>query len=490
MGEEDRLGAWRRNIAEEGGGSIATRIILVVFLATFLTALLVSGIAIHATYVFLQEREAEILPVAAHDAADRLGGWLDERMLDTVLAVSSGNTRGLMSEDGVWEMPGERALARLPADAPIGVHAVPTPDGSVLLAKLAGPDGAVLLQMRADPFADALGPAALLPDARHRIRAASSIAKPTLGGLGAYRSGDLWWVGSASPVPGHALEIVVEAPFRVLYAPVFGVVTRVALANILALAIFAVVAYRVTTAITRPLEALSKGARQISRGELDLELSVEEGNDEIALLNRTFNDMARELRRNHEEIGSAQARLEEQNEKLRSANEVLEQLSVTDGLTQLHNHRYFQDHLTREIKRVTRTGEPLSMLLLDIDDFKALNDRRGHAAGDELLNRLARILLDVSRETDLVARYGGEEFAVIAPNTGLEGALLIGEKMRMAVAETPFLLDDSLALARITISVGAARFEGSRRAFFQAADQALYRAKAAGKNCVVLADEA
>jgi diguanylate cyclase (GGDEF)-like protein len=130
------------------------------------------------------------------------------------------------------------------------------------------------------------------------------------------------------------------------------------------------------------------------------------------------------------------------------------------------------------------------MLLIDIDDFKALNDRRGHAAGDELLNRLARILLDVARETDLVARYGGEEFAVIAPNTDLEGALLIGEKMRMAVAETPFLLDDSLALARVTISVGAARFEGSRKAFFQAADQALYRAKAAGKNCVVLADEA
>jgi diguanylate cyclase (GGDEF)-like protein len=462
----------------------------VVFLATFLTALLVSGIAVHATYVFLQEREAEILPVAATESAHRLGGWLDDHLLDATIAVSTGNRLDPVSDGGVWETPDERALARLPDDAPFGVHPVPSPDGSFLIAKLAGPDGALLLQMRADAFADALGPTALFPDARHRLRSPSSIAEPARGGLGAYRSGDVWWVGSAGEIPGHALELVVEVPFRELYAPVFAVVTRVALADILALAIFAIVAYRLTTAITRPLEALSEGARQISRGELDLELSVEEGNDEIALLNRTFNDMARELRRNHEEIGSAQARLEEQNEKLRSTNEVLEQLSVTDGLTQLHNHRYFQDHLTREIKRVTRTGEPLSMLLIDIDDFKALNDRRGHAAGDELLNRLARILLDVSRETDLVARYGGEEFAVIAPNTNLEGALLIGEKMRMAVAETPFLLDDSLALARITISVGAARFEGSRKAFFQAADQALYRAKAAGKNCVVLADGA
>ena len=130
------------------------------------------------------------------------------------------------------------------------------------------------------------------------------------------------------------------------------------------------------------------------------------------------------------------------------------------------------------------------MLVCDIDDFKRLNDRQGHKAGDELLVGLARILNESIRENDFLARYGGEEFVVLTPVTDAEGAVALAEKVRRAVEESSFILGDSKQLTRVTLSIGVAAYKGNRRAFFEAADQALYRAKAAGKNCVVAAEEA
>ncbi len=189
------------------------------------------------------------------------------------------------------------------------------------------------------------------------------------------------------------------------------------------------------------------------------------------------------------EIEQHHRQLREQNEQLQQANEVLEQLSITDGLTKLHNHRYFQETLTREIKRVSRTGETLALLLIDIDDFKALNDRLGHAAGDAVLVRIARILNESVRESDVLARYGGEEFVVLAPGTDLEGVAYLAEKVRTAVAEALFGLDPAGEPMRVTVSIGVAEYAGDRRAFFDVADRALYRAKAAGKNCVAGLEE-
>jgi len=181
--------------------------------------------------------------------------------------------------------------------------------------------------------------------------------------------------------------------------------------------------------------------------------------------------------------------LKERNVELQQAKETFEQLSITDGLTRLHNHRFFQDHLTREIKRAIRSGEPLCMLLIDVDDFKSLNDRFGHAAGDELLSDLARIMNDTVRDSDLLARYGGEEFVILAANTDIEGSYRLAEKIRTSVSEASFVLDASPWPARVTVSIGVARYRGNRKTFFRAADGALYRAKAEGKNGVVV-DEA
>jgi diguanylate cyclase (GGDEF)-like protein len=239
----------------------------------------------------------------------------------------------------------------------------------------------------------------------------------------------------------------------------------------------------------RPIEALSDAARRIAQGQFDLEIPEPSTHDEIGLLTRTFNDMMRKLRGYQTEIETANQILLERNGELQRANEVLSQLSITDGLTTLHNHRFFQDALTREIKRVNRANEPLSMLLIDLDDFKSLNDRLGHAAGDELLRHLARTMGDVVRESDLLARYGGEEFVVLAPNTNLVGAYRLAEKVRTTVAEQSQILGDSMRPTRVTVSIGVAEFRGNRHRFFSAADQALYRAKASGKNCVMVDDE-
>jgi diguanylate cyclase (GGDEF)-like protein len=184
-------------------------------------------------------------------------------------------------------------------------------------------------------------------------------------------------------------------------------------------------------------------------------------------------------------------RLHQRDQHLQRVNEMLEQLSITDELTRLHNHRFFQDQLPREMKRSARTEEPLALILIDIDDFKSLNDRFGHAVGDAVLRRIADVMNSVVREMDLLARYGGEEFALLATHTSLEGAVALAEKIRIAVAAARFSVVDLEGPAElsITVSIGVAAFKGDEKAFFNDADRALYRAKSAGKDCVIVADE-
>jgi diguanylate cyclase (GGDEF)-like protein len=200
--------------------------------------------------------------------------------------------------------------------------------------------------------------------------------------------------------------------------------------------------------------------------------------------------MVSQLRSSHNKTQAALRTLQEQHQAFQRQHDTLARLSVTDGLTELNNHRYFQDQLQLEIKRMARTGEGLSMLIIDIDDFKKLNDSYGHSAGDEFLKQLARILKESLRDTDLLARYGGEEFVIITPGTELEGADILVEKLRMKVRETSFIVDDSMRPRRMTISLGVAPYGRSRTELFTAADAALYRAKTAGKNCVVHAERA
>jgi len=251
-------------------------------------------------------------------------------------------------------------------------------------------------------------------------------------------------------------------------------------------ALFTASAWLFAARVLRPLRDLSLATQRLAEGVVDVEIRESNARDEIGMLTQSFNAMLRTQRAQREEIETANTNLVEQNASLERANEVLGQLSITDGLTKLHNHRFFQDHLSHEIHRVERNPQSLSMLLLDLDNFKRLNDRHGHAAGDEILARIARILNDRVRATDLCARYGGEEFVILTPATNTDGAYRLAEEIRTVIAESSFILEDSTRPLRATISIGVATYDGDRKRFFQKADQALYRAKANGKNCTVV----
>jgi diguanylate cyclase (GGDEF)-like protein len=292
-------------------------------------------------------------------------------------------------------------------------------------------------------------------------------------------------VSAVHPLGDSGWFVAFEIPFGIAYSSLLDLIRRVLLIDLVVILVLSLVAYRITSNALKPIELLSVGARRVAEGQLDLEIPNPGTRDEFGVLIHAFNHMLQRVRTYQDEIKESNENLKTHNIKLQQANELLEQLSITDGLTKLHNHRFFQDQLTREIRRAARASTPLALLLIDIDDFKSLNDRFGHAAGDELLHGLALIMNAAVRSSDLLARYGGEEFAVLAPGTDQEGAYQLAEKLRTAIAESSFILGDSMRLTRATVSAGVSQFKGDRRRFFDEADRALYRAKAAGKNCVM-----
>lgn len=174
--------------------------------------------------------------------------------------------------------------------------------------------------------------------------------------------------------------------------------------------------------------------------------------------------------------------------KLDAANKELRRLTSLDGLTGIANRRHFDDMLEREWRRSMRQGAEFSIVMCDVDNFKAFNDSLGHHAGDDCLKAVAGALTQaMDRGGDLVARYGGEEFVVILPNTSLEGARIVAERMRLAV-EALAITHPTAADGRITasfgIAAGIAMPETDAVKLVKTADEALYRAKADGRNCI------
>jgi len=164
--------------------------------------------------------------------------------------------------------------------------------------------------------------------------------------------------------------------------------------------------------------------------------------------------------------------------------EKVRSLAIRDGLTGLHNYRYFWEVLHREVELARRYQRPLSLLFLDIDDFKKVNDRLGHRVGDTVLKALGSFLLEAVRHADLVCRYGGEEFVVLLAETGLEQATASAERLRQGVSElTVELPEENL---HFTVSIGVAELKVGTDGddLVKGADAALYRAKQAGKNRV------
>ena len=164
------------------------------------------------------------------------------------------------------------------------------------------------------------------------------------------------------------------------------------------------------------------------------------------------------------------------------------ELAVTDALTGLHNRRYLDSHVAALFDDAVLRGRQMSILLLDIDRFKAINDSFGHDAGDEVLREFAMRVRAHTRGIDVVARYGGEEIVVLVPDTALEGARPVAERIREQVEAAPFLIHGGTRRVPVTVSIGvAARQVGDARGadILKRADLALYRAKKEGRNRVV-----
>ena len=181
-------------------------------------------------------------------------------------------------------------------------------------------------------------------------------------------------------------------------------------------------------------------------------------------------------------------KLESSVRDLSSTNEQLEQLLMVDEKTGLHNFREFQRRLRQEWQRADRYAVPLSLVFLDLDHFKQVNDTLGHQAGDTVLREFATLVAGGARANDFAARYGGEEFAVILPHTDGAMAMRVAERIRSAVSEFEFLADEKST--HVTVSAGIATFPSlpeikSVDALVLAADRALYRAKDLGRNRVV-----
>ncbi|MCK5129617.1 MAG: diguanylate cyclase [Clostridiales bacterium] len=248
----------------------------------------------------------------------------------------------------------------------------------------------------------------------------------------------------------------------------------------LVLIIGIILAYFFARIYTKPILKLNEKAQAISN--LDFEHTLQlKNNDEIGDLGDSINEISTKLKHNIGELKESNLQLEEDQRQLKALNKQLEKLSQTDPLTKLANRLKINLSLEDEVYRTDFRGRTFSIMLLDIDNFKLVNDQYGHQVGDCVLIDIAKILKDNSRRMDLVGRWGGEEFIIILTDTHQDGALSMAEKLRGNIEEYDFQ-----DVGKVTASIGVGEYVKGMaiETFISKIDEALYRAKENGRNCV------
>lgn len=243
------------------------------------------------------------------------------------------------------------------------------------------------------------------------------------------------------------------------------------------LALIILLGIAISRQVFRPLRYLIEGAREVAKGNLSKRIELKR-HDEFGELAEEFNIMTEALQR----------RCEENHQLLKTLRErwfEAEGKSQIDLLTNLVNHRTFQDKLEMEIQRADQLRSCTSLIFCDLDKFKEFNDRNGHLFGDKALSEVSHIIADTIRGYDIAARYGGEEFAVILPQTDSDEAIKIGERIRRSVESHQFNV--KYGTGQMTVSVGVATYPNDANgkiSLISAADQAMYRSKTRGRNSV------
>jgi diguanylate cyclase (GGDEF)-like protein len=273
-------------------------------------------------------------------------------------------------------------------------------------------------------------------------------------------------LGTLRRMPQFHWSAVAEMPRAAAGRPVARLWNVTALMILALFAGVALLVYVLGLLIVGPLGRLTAAAAQVAAGDLTIDLPVG-GGGEVGYLTQVFNTLVSRLRE-------------------RESQAELERLSITDALTGLYNRRHLMGTLTSEVQRSRRLRRPFSVLLADVDSFKAYNDTHGHQAGDAALGKLADILRQTTRGVDCVARYGGEEFFVMLLETTVATAGIVAERIRARVAAEEF------PGGKVTISIGVAECPGhgdTPDALIASADAALYQAKDEGRDRVVTAGQ-
>jgi len=277
-------------------------------------------------------------------------------------------------------------------------------------------------------------------------------------------------IAAASLLEVPRWKLVFETSRKEALLPLVAFRRQIILMALTFAGIFLVPALLLARALVLPLEELSKVSRGIREGQPGLQVGSRIGG-ELGEFIATFNSMS--------------ATLKESLEEITAKSEEMRVMSITDPLTGRYNRRYIEDYLNRELKLASRTGDPLTILMIDLDHFKEYNDTHGHIAGDMVLKELGEVFVATVRKTDIVARYGGEEWIICLSHTGREGGAKTAEKLRKATEGHLFTLKEQETRVTISIGVATAPEDGDDYSdIIEAADSAMYIAKSGGRNRV------
>ena len=276
-------------------------------------------------------------------------------------------------------------------------------------------------------------------------------------------------------------HIVARIPADIAFAQADAAVAKALLGGLAAAAVASLLAWLAARRLSEDLDALARAAKDLEAGKPGADIPAAHSSREVQRLSSALRDMIHKLLSANEAM---ETQVRQRTQQLEEANQELDRQARSDPLTGLLNRRGFDAQMNHDLALARRSGRPLSIITVDVDHFKRINDTHGHDVGDQVLQRLAATLATRLRQSDVVARLGGEEFAVLLPDTDLEGARTIAQELVDSQACLGYPV-----IGGLTISAGVSTLRGAEdtaQELLRRGDMALYQAKREGRNCVVV----